>query len=111
MPSAQAFDLPSILEEPRAAGATYVELLRRPGFSLGLYTLPVGCVDGQHPHAADEVYLVQSGHGILRVGNQTYPVSPGSIVSVDRGVDHSFVEVAEDLKVVVVFAPPEQPED
>ena len=44
------------------------------------------------------------------MGNQSYPVSPGSIVSVDRGVDHAFVEVAEDLKVVVIFAPPGQPE-
>jgi len=109
MRSAQAFDLTSLLEEPRAAGASYVEFLRRPGVSLGLYTVPVGSVDGQHPHAADEVYLVQSGHGVLRVGNQNYPVSPGSIVSVDRGVDHAFVEVAEDLKVIVVFAPPEEP--
>jgi mannose-6-phosphate isomerase-like protein (cupin superfamily) len=107
--SAQAFDLTSILEEPRAAGASYVEFLRRPRVSLGLYTVPVGSVDGQHPHAADEVYLVQSGHGVLRVGDQTYPLSPGSIVSVDHGVDHAFVEVAEDLKIVVVFAPPEAP--
>jgi mannose-6-phosphate isomerase-like protein (cupin superfamily) len=37
-------------------------------------------------------------------------VGPGSVISVDHGEDHHFVEIREDLHVVVVFAPPEFPE-
>ena len=34
--------------------------------SLGLYRLPTGGIDGQHPHSSDEVYIVQSGRARLR---------------------------------------------
>ena len=46
-------------------GAGYNEFLRRRGMSLGLFTLPVGAVDRQHPHMADEVYIVLEGKGTL----------------------------------------------
>ena len=36
---------------------------------------------------------------------------PGSIVSVDRHVEHGFRDITEDLTVLVLFAPPETPED
>ena len=76
---------------------------------MGLYVLPVGGTDNQHPHAADEVYVVLGGQGSLRVEDEVHEVREGSVVSVDRGVDHSFVDISEDLHVLVVFAHPSHP--
>jgi hypothetical protein len=35
---------------------------------------------------------------------------PGLSMGVDVGADHRFVDVTEDLQVLVVFAPPDDPE-
>lgn len=89
----------------------YVEFLRRRSMSVGLYRLAVGAEDHQHPHVADEMYFVLQGQATLRVGDQEQPVRPGSIVSVDHGEEHRFTDITEELSVLVVFAPPEAPED
>ena len=65
----------------------------------------------QHPHMADEVYVVLKGQGRLRVVDEEIDVGPGSIVSVDHGEEHQFVNIAEDLALLVVFAPPDQPDE
>ena len=99
------------LQEKYGPGAGYNEFLRRRGMSLGLFVLPVGAVDRQHPHMADEVYIVLKGRGTLRVVDQEVPVKPGSIVSVDHGEEHNFISVEEDLEMLVVFAPPDTPDE
>ena len=98
------------LVEKYGTGAGYNEFLRRRGMSLGLFVLPVGAVDRQHPHMADEVYIVLEGRGTLEVVDEKVPVQAGSIVSVDHGEEHHFIEVVEDLKMLVVFAPPDLPD-
>ena len=90
-----------------ADNQAYREFLRRRGMSAGLYMLPTGGQDHQHPHAADEMYFVLRGQATLRVGDREHPVRPGSVVSVDHGEEHQFVDITEDLRVLVVFAPPE----
>lgn len=95
---------------PTSDAGPYRELLRRPGMSLGVYRIPAGGTDHQHPHQSDEVYVVVSGKATLRVDGQDHPVGPGSIVSVDRGIDHGFAEITEDLTVLVFFAPAEIPD-
>jgi mannose-6-phosphate isomerase-like protein (cupin superfamily) len=109
MPAYQSVDLDSVPPDGRAG--PYQELMRRPGFSVGLYRLPAGGTDHQHPHAADEVYLVRSGAATLMVDGESVQVGPGSVVSVDRGVEHGFTDITEDLSIVVLFAPPEVPEE
>ncbi|WP_214370377.1 cupin domain-containing protein [Pseudonocardia sp. H11422] len=107
----QAFELDELEKQQNEANQAYFEFLRRRGMSVGLYSLPVGGEDQQHPHAADEMYLVLRGRATLRVGDQQREVRPGSVVSVDHGEEHRFVDIAEDLHLLVVFAPPESPED
>ncbi len=103
----QAFSVEELADQAQEG---YREFLRRPGMSLGFYHLPVGGDDHQHPHASDEVYLVQRGRAVLVVEDTTVPVGPGSVVSVDPGRHHRFTEITEDLEILVVFAPPEKPE-
>jgi mannose-6-phosphate isomerase-like protein (cupin superfamily) len=88
----------------------YREFLRRPGMSIGLYRIPIDGADHQHPHASDEVYIVQRGQAQLDVEGTEIPVGPGRVISVDRGREHHFTKITEDLEIIVVFAPPEVPE-
>ena len=105
----QAFDLSAVEKDQTSAGRGYQEFLRRASVSMGLYILPAGGEDAQHPHDSDEVYVVQSGTARLQVEDETFDVGPGSVVSVDRGRDHRFLDITENLVVLVVFAPPETP--
>jgi len=85
----------------------YVEFLRVPALSAGLYVLPAGDTDPQRPHRQDEIYCVTSGRGVIRVGTEDRPVEPGTVVYVPPQVDHRFHSITEDLRVLVVFAPAE----
>lgn len=88
-------------------GPTYVEDLRVPDLSLGTYSIPAGAHDPQGPHTEDEVYVVQSGRARLWTPDLTVDVGPGSVVFVPAGEEHRFVDVEEDLTVLVVFGPAE----
>lgn len=110
MSAFQAFQIEDLERQLDESGRPYLEFLRRLGMSVGLYRLPVGAEDRQHPHGADEVYVVLRGRGTLRVGDHDVEVGPGRVVSVDHGEDHRFVDVQEELQLLVVFAPPESPD-
>lgn len=100
------------LSEARAAsGERYHEFLRKPTLSVGLYRLGAGSDDPQTPHASDEVYIVVSGRATIRVGDEHEVVEPGSVVFVERGVDHEFHSIEEELEVLVFFAPAEPRND
>jgi mannose-6-phosphate isomerase-like protein (cupin superfamily) len=107
MSNYQAFELDELQAD---RSRSYAEFLRRPGISMGIYHLPVGGKDPQHPHSADEVYVVLAGRAVLEVEGERLEMQRGRVVSVDVGADHRFVDVSEDLSVLVVFAPPDSPE-
>jgi quercetin dioxygenase-like cupin family protein len=109
MQGLQAFDLDE-LDKLAEQAQPYHEFLRRRGMSLGIYVLPAGAEDHQHPHGADEVYVVLRGRGSLRVRGQDNGIRQGSVISVDHGEEHRFVDVTEDLHVLVIFAPPDDPD-
>jgi mannose-6-phosphate isomerase-like protein (cupin superfamily) len=100
----EVFEVSTIAAERRAAGRAYQQFLKVPSMSAGLYELPAGGVDGQRPHAEDEIYYVRSGKAVFRSEGKDTPVGPGAIIYVRRGVDHRFVDITEDLSVLVVFA-------
>jgi mannose-6-phosphate isomerase-like protein (cupin superfamily) len=106
--SYQSFELDDLQAD---RSRSYAEFLRRPGISMGIYHLPVGGKDPQHPHSADEVYVVLAGRAVLDVEGERLDMQRGRVVSVDVGADHRFVDITEDLSVLVVFAPPDSPED
>jgi len=89
------------------AGHRYEEFLRVPAMSAGLYVLPAGGVDGQTPHAEDELYYITEGRAHMTVGAEEITVAPGSFVFVEAGVEHRFHTISEDLSILVVFAPAE----
>jgi mannose-6-phosphate isomerase-like protein (cupin superfamily) len=96
------------LEAERAANdGAYLQFLRERNMSAGLYALGRGAGDPQRPHGQDEVYLVVSGRASLTVGDETTQVARGSVAYVPAGVPHRFHHISEDLRVMVVFSPPE----
>jgi len=102
-----AFEIFEIIAEQQQSRKLYLEFLREPSLSVGLYTLPASGTDPQQPHTEDEVYYVISGQGSIRVDDEDRPVKPGSIVFVGTGVEHYFHSITEELKVLVFFAPAE----
>ena len=102
-----SFGVEELLRRQAQSGRPYLELLREASMSLGLYVLPAGAVDGQSPHAEDEAYVVLAGSGRFTAGDDTRNVAAGDVLFVAAGVAHRFHDITEELRLVVVFAPPE----
>ncbi len=96
------------IDEQRAqSGKLYGEFLRVPAMSAGLYVLAAGATDQQHPHHEDEMYYVIRGKARFKAGDQDQPISAGSVLFVAAEVEHRFYDIAEELAVLVFFAPAE----
>ena len=94
---------------PPAAGETrrWIEQLHVASLSIGTYSVPVGGSDTQSPHSEDEVYVVTAGRARIVAESGSAEVSAGSVIYVPAHERHRFVDITEDLVVLVVFAPPE----
>ena len=103
----EAFKLEDLLQQHDEQGKLYLEFLRYPALSVGVYRLPAGGEDPQQPHNEDEVYYVVSGKAKISVAHQVQDVSPGSIVYVAKHIEHHFHDIQENLTVLVFFAPAE----
>jgi mannose-6-phosphate isomerase-like protein (cupin superfamily) len=90
-----------------AAGDAYLEFLTVPDLSAGLYVLEAGTVDRQQPHTEDEVYVIVAGRSRFTAGDETRDVGPGDTLFVPATVPHRFHDIAETLRVIVVFGPAE----
>ena len=103
----QAFELAQLISQHSDSNKLYLEFLKVPNLSMGLYILPAGGTDPQRPHTEDEVYYVVSGQAKIRVDSEDRDVQAGSIVYVAKNVEHRFHSIEEELKVIVFFAPAE----
>jgi mannose-6-phosphate isomerase-like protein (cupin superfamily) len=103
----EAFELVHLIDQQNQSGQDYLEFLRVPSLSAGLYTLPAGAVDTQEPHTEDEIYYVISGRAFIVVDQESRAVEAGSLVFVKANVEHRFHIITEDLRVLVIFAPAE----
>lgn len=85
----------------------FAEFFRAPSGSLSLTVArwPAGSLDDQQPHTEDEVYYVVSGLAMLVIGDERAAVRAGSVAFVAAGVEHRFVEISEDLNVLVFWSP------
>jgi mannose-6-phosphate isomerase-like protein (cupin superfamily) len=103
----RTFNLDDLAADCDRTDQRWREFLRVPSLSMGLYRLKAGQADEQRPHTEDEVYVVVSGKASFRVGGREQAVAPGSILFVERAAEHRFVDITEDLTVLVFFAPSE----
>lgn len=103
----QAYELAQLISQRADSNKLYLEFLKVPDLSMGLYALPAGGTDPQSPHSEDEVYYVVSGRAKIMVADEDRDVQAGSIVYVAKNVAHHFHSIEEDLTILVLFAPAE----
>lgn len=103
----QAYELPQLISQREVANKLYLEFLKVPDLSMGVYVLSAGGVDPQSPHTEDEVYYIVSGRAQIKVADEDRTVQAGSIVYVEKNVEHRFHSIEEELTVIVFFAPAE----
>jgi mannose-6-phosphate isomerase-like protein (cupin superfamily) len=99
----KTFELADLIERKKGMAAPYLEFLRVPALSCGLYTIAAGSKDLQGPHDEDEVYYVIEGRARLRVDGTEHEVGPGSILYVRATSEHSFIEIEKDMTLLVFF--------
>ena len=84
----------------------FTEHLRSETLSVGTYCIPAGGADDQEPHREDEIYVVTAGRARLQTDEGVIDVATGDVLFVGKGELHRFVDIAEDLALLVLFAPP-----
>ena len=103
----QVFDVIAQANELRSSGRLWAEVLRVPAMSAGIYRLSAGAEDPQGPHHEAEIYYVVGGRAVFEVNGERRSVGSGAAIFVEPEVEHRFRDVAEDLTLLVVFAPAE----
>ena len=103
----QSFELAQLIRQHANGNKLYLEFLKVPDLSMGLYVIPTGGTDPQSPHTEDEVYYVVSGKAQILVAEESRDVQAGSIIYVAKNVAHRFHSIEEELTVLVFFAPAE----
>jgi len=103
----QAYELADLISQRADSDKLYLEFLKIPDLSMGLYVLPAGGTDPQSPHTEDEVYYVVSGRAQIKVADEDRAVQAGSIVYVAKNIEHHFHSIEEELTLLVFFAPAE----
>ena len=102
------FHIDDLTRQRAGKNKLYLEFLRVPAMSAGVYVLPKGGTDPQTPHREDEMYYVVRGRARMQIGSDHAEVRPGSVIFVEAELEHRFYDVVEDLEVLVFFAPAEQ---
>lgn len=86
----------------------YLEFLRVPAMSAGVYVLARGATDPQKPHQEDELYYVVRGRARMQIEGERSDVRAGSVIFVEAEREHRFYDIEEELEVLVLFAPAER---
>jgi mannose-6-phosphate isomerase-like protein (cupin superfamily) len=100
----EAFSYGDLVRRRADAERPYLPFLEAPTLSTGLYVLAAGGDDRQQPHTRDEVYYIVSGRATIEVDGDSRPVSAGDVIYVKAQIDHRFVDIEEELQVIVFFA-------
>jgi mannose-6-phosphate isomerase-like protein (cupin superfamily) len=91
----------------RLGDKRYHEFLRVPAISAGIYVLSPNAIDNQTPHQEDEIYYVVRGKAKMRLGREERPINEGDVIFVEKKLEHRFFDIAEELVLLVIFAPAE----
>lgn len=103
----EVFEMARLMSDLSQSNKAYLEFLRVPALSVGVYNLPANATDKQQPHSEDEIYYIVSGRAIIKVGAEERQVEPGSVIYVAANVEHRFHSITENLTTLVIFAPAE----
>jgi mannose-6-phosphate isomerase-like protein (cupin superfamily) len=102
------FHIDDLSRQRRENSKLYLEFLRVPAMSAGVYVLQKGGNDPQKPHREDEMYYVVRGRARMQIGSDHAEVRAGSVIFVEAEREHRFYDIQEELEVLVFFAPAEE---
>ena len=103
-PNWSSFKIDAINEKRLSEGGPYLSFINEKSLKTGLYVLPKGSEDKQSPHELDEVYYIIEGKSKFFVNGDTVGVSPGDVIFVKARIEHRFVDIEQDLKILVFFS-------
>jgi quercetin dioxygenase-like cupin family protein len=87
---------------PSVIGADYTEQ-----YSAQLGKVAPGGLSKPHVDPYGHAFYFISGTGTVTIGQQSWPLKPGTIVKIPSGPTHSFTNTgAEDLTFLVIYDPP-----
>lgn len=102
-PNMAIFHADSLFNDLRSNNKRWTSFFKGTNVLTGLYHLKAGEEDRQKPHDTDEVYYIIEGKGkFLSDGKETL-ATKGSILFVKAEVEHRFLEITEDLVILVFF--------
>ncbi|WP_251328520.1 cupin domain-containing protein [Haloplanus pelagicus] len=81
--------------------AQFAEVFSKESITLEIGKYPTS--SPKNPHTEDEVYYIISGSGMIRVGEETYTVESGDVVFVERGLEHDFFNIDEEITALTIF--------
>ena len=81
--------------------AQFAEVLNETSVTVEVGTYPTSAP--KNPHTEDEIYYIISGTGMIRVGDETYDIEAGDVVFVERGIEHDFFNIEEQITALTIF--------
>ncbi len=98
--------------EPQEEGAVGVKVRvligqeeGAPNFVMRYFTVEPGGQTPYHSHPWEHEVFVLSGHGEVRQGEETLPVSPGTAVYIPPGEEHQFLNRGDESLVFLCLIP------
>jgi quercetin dioxygenase-like cupin family protein len=76
------------------------------GMSLFFVDAPPGRGPGLHRHEYDEMFIVQEGSGVFRLGDEEREVGAGEIAIARAGTPHGFKSGSDGLRMIAVSNAP-----
>ena len=102
------YDLNAYVEKIKDNPSSYFHtFINKQSLATGVLVLQPGEDDTQEPHDSDEVYLVLSGDGFLKINDKDHAVSKDKLFFVAKGVKHHFHGNTKELKVLYFFGGPD----
>ena len=97
------FHLDDLNRQRASKGKLYLEFLRMPATSAGVYVLPKGGTDPQKPHHEDELYYVVRGRARMQIighvaGHDALGIGLLHAARVTGGVKYEFARLLDLLQ-------------
>jgi len=99
-----AFVLDDLAAKNAETDGPWIQFFDNNTMLSGLYEIPAGGEDSQQPHKIDELYFIVKGVAKLVAGDETYAAKAGSFFFVKASIPHRFIDIKEDLQVIVFFS-------
>ena len=97
-------NIAQVNEDRIKRGGPYLSFINRESLKTGLYVLPKNSEDKQNPHELDEVYYIIEGNSKFFVDGEVTEVREGDVIYVKSAIEHRFVDIEKDLKILVFFS-------